>query len=125
MKMVIFNFSLDQQIDLMIIAWTRTHPPYIFWSLVARNGEPILPLLFQRIADSDDLSTLRPLALCLHDVDKWNFEWTTQPKYVEMFEKAISGKWDPKIQREFLAILDTGVPHPFFKGLKHGKKVNK
>ncbi len=114
MEKTLIKFPQDQQIDLMIIGWTKPHPPIGFFFLVSKNGESIVPLLIQRMAETDDLETLRPLALCLYDVDKWHFPWTAHKNYVESLERVLGQKRDLIIKREVIGILKTGMPHSFF-----------
>ena len=108
----------------MIIGWTKRRPPINLHYRVAKNGEVIVPLLIQRLSKINDLYTLRTIVLCLSAINRRYFEWTTIPKYVETFEQILGEKGDPEVQRELRAILETGKPHPFFKGMKHGKKVD-
>lgn len=119
----IFNYPLDQQIELMIIGWTIPHPNLHLYFQVARNGEKVVPLLIQRLSDLKDLEALRVLAICLYEIDFRYFKWTAHQKYVEMSEEAIGEIGDPSIQQEIKAILETGKLHPYAHELKQGKTI--
>lgn len=110
----IFAYPLDQQIDLMIIGWTKPHPPLNLFFEVAKNGEPIVALLIQRFSKINDMQSLRPIAMCLYEVNLRYFEWTTNQEYEEMFQKVLAEKSAPAIRDEFIKILETGKLHPNF-----------
>lgn len=113
MEEALSEYSLSQQIDIMIIGWMVPHPPFLFYFEVAKNGEQIVPLLIQRIAETNDMQTLRPMVRCMYEINKRYFEWTRIPSYAEKFNDILSAKTDLMIQKEIKGILDTGKIYPF------------
>ena len=116
------SYPLERQIDLMVVARTCCHPPLNFLGIVCRDREPLVPLLMQRVAESDKMYNLRTLTLCLYDIDRWHFKWTDEPKYVDMWKVAVARKADPEIRKEVLAIFETGDPFPFFEGINYDER---
>lgn len=119
----IFNYPLSEQIDLMLIGWTKPHPPLNLYFQVAENGESIVPLLIQRLATVEDMEALRVIAICLYLVDFLHFKWTSNQEYVEKLEMTLAEISNSEIREEIRMILKTGKLHPYAVGAKQEKKL--
>lgn len=109
---VILEYPFEQQIDLMIIGWTIPHPPYMFYRQVAKNGEPIVPLLFHRLSVLKKKFDLQPVALCLFHINDKYFSWKEHQEYIKIFEQTLSRIPDPSVREEVIRMVETGKPYP-------------
>ncbi len=100
MEKAIFDYPLDQQIDLMIIGLTIPHPPFMMWPEVASNGEKILPLLFTRLTKVDDPHQLDVILACLLEVDLRHYEWKRDPKYQQLLQQKLEEMTDSTLRDE-------------------------
>ncbi len=110
MEKAIFDYPLDQQIDLMVIGIAESHPPFLYLArLVAKNGEQIVPLLIQRLPTVKDEHQLGAILFCLLEINLEHFEWKGHPKYQALVQQGLAKITDPALREEATRSLVSGA----------------
>jgi hypothetical protein len=113
----IFNYSLDQQIDLVVLRMTVIRPPGTYLgTLIARNGEKLVPLLLSRLSTVENEPQLGAILYCLLEIDLRHYEWKNDPKYVPLLQQELAKMTDSALRQEATrALLSGAASHSNFE----------
>ena len=109
MEKAIFDYSMEEQIDLMIIGGTIPHPPFIMYSEVAQNGKKILPLLFKRLSIVENQHQLDVVLACLLEIDLRHYEWKADATYQTLLQQELAKMTNPDLRAEATRSLVSGA----------------
>ncbi|MCA9468866.1 MAG: hypothetical protein KC643_25965 [Nitrospira sp.] len=102
---MIHTYTFSEQIDLMVLGMQQEPPQNNLVTEVAKNGEAIIPKLFEHLPKAKDHHELGVILFCLLEIDIRHHEWKADSQYLSLLKKELGKMSNKALQQEAKRML--------------------